>query len=131
MMAITIPTGCRSLFGGSRNGDRHRRNHFLKIVLIKARWGRPAADWTPLEGGKVEEPSLPKWPSIVEWSEDQVMQAVSPSREKPDHRNPSPDPDYAEVRDGLQTHKHVTLQTAVGGIPAAVDHCLAADHIYP
>src|ERR1022692_1762523 len=30
MMAITIPTGCRSLFGGSRNGDRHRRNRFVK-----------------------------------------------------------------------------------------------------
>src|ERR1017187_2485669 len=31
MMAIAIPTGSRSLFGGSRNGDRHRRNHFLKL----------------------------------------------------------------------------------------------------
>jgi hypothetical protein len=30
MMAIAIPTGCRSLFGGSRNSDRHRRNHFVK-----------------------------------------------------------------------------------------------------
>ena len=30
MMAITIPTGCRSLFGSSRNGDRHRRNCILK-----------------------------------------------------------------------------------------------------
>src|ERR1017187_10454283 len=31
MMAITIPTGCRSLFGGSRNGDRHRRNRFVAL----------------------------------------------------------------------------------------------------
>jgi signal transduction histidine kinase len=30
MMAITVPTGSRSLFGGPRNGDRHRRNHFIK-----------------------------------------------------------------------------------------------------
>jgi len=30
MMAIIIPTGSRSLFGTSRNGDRHRRNHFIK-----------------------------------------------------------------------------------------------------
>jgi hypothetical protein len=29
VMAITIPTGCRSLFGSCRNGDRHRRNHFI------------------------------------------------------------------------------------------------------
>src|ERR1022692_2742231 len=29
-MAITVPTGWRSLFGGSRNGDRHRRNRFVK-----------------------------------------------------------------------------------------------------
>src|ERR1019366_579826 len=30
VMAISVPTGCRSLFGGSRNGDRHRRNRFVK-----------------------------------------------------------------------------------------------------
>src|ERR1017187_5037181 len=30
LMPSTIPTGCRSVFGGSRNGDRHRRNRFVK-----------------------------------------------------------------------------------------------------
>jgi hypothetical protein len=30
LMAITGPTGSRSLFGSPRNGDRHRRNRFLK-----------------------------------------------------------------------------------------------------
>src|ERR1022692_725904 len=52
----------------------------------------------------------PEWPDIAEWSEDQVMQAVAPSREKPGQRNQSPEPDYAAIRHELQTHKHVTLQ---------------------
>jgi hypothetical protein len=30
LMAITIPPGCRSLFGDLRNGDRHQRNHLIK-----------------------------------------------------------------------------------------------------
>ena len=51
-----------------------------------------------------------RWPEIAEWSDDQVMQAAAPSREKPDHQKQSPEPDYAEVRHELQTHKHVTLQ---------------------
>jgi len=51
-----------------------------------------------------------QWPDIAEWSEDQVMQAVAPSRERPGHRNQSPEPDYAEIRHELQTNQHVTLQ---------------------
>src|SRR5437763_16024794 len=39
-----------------------------------------------------------KWPDIAEWSDDQVMQAVGPSWDKPDHRNQSPEPDYADIR---------------------------------
>jgi hypothetical protein len=46
---------------------------------------------------------------IAEWSDDQVMQAVTPSREKPDHRSESPEPAYADIRHELQTNKHVTL----------------------
>src|SRR5437764_1373345 len=38
------------------------------------------------------------------------MQSVVPSPEKPDHRNQSPEPDYADIRHELQTNKHVTLQ---------------------
>jgi hypothetical protein len=38
------------------------------------------------------------------------MQAVAPSRERPGHRNQSPEPDYAEIRHELQTNQHVTLQ---------------------
>src|SRR6185437_12695725 len=51
-----------------------------------------------------------RWPDIADWTDDQVMQSVVPSREKPDHRNQSPEPDYADIRHELQTNKHVTLQ---------------------
>jgi transposase len=51
-----------------------------------------------------------KWPDIAEWTDDQVMQAVTPSREKPTHQNGSPVPDYPDIRHELQTNKHVTLQ---------------------
>jgi len=51
-----------------------------------------------------------KWPDIAEWSDDQVMHAVAPSRPKPDQRTQSPEPDYADIRHELQTNKHVTLQ---------------------
>jgi transposase len=59
---------------------------------------------------KTAEAAGLRWPDIAEWSEDQVMQAVAPSREKPGQRNQSPEPDYAAIRHELQTHKHVTLQ---------------------
>jgi transposase len=51
-----------------------------------------------------------RWPDIAAWSDDQVIQAVAPSREKPSHRNQSSEPDYADIRHELQTNKHVTLQ---------------------
>jgi transposase len=51
-----------------------------------------------------------RWPDIAEWSEEQVIQAVAPSREKSGHRNQSPEPDYGDIRHELQTNKHVTLQ---------------------
>jgi transposase len=51
-----------------------------------------------------------RWPAIAEWSDDQVMQSVAPSGAKPDHRNQSPEPDYADIRNELQTNRHVTLQ---------------------
>src|SRR5258708_37097662 len=59
---------------------------------------------------KAAESAGLRWPDIAEWSDDHVMQAVAPSREKPDQRNQSPEPGYAEIRHELQTNKHVTLQ---------------------
>jgi hypothetical protein len=46
MMAITIPTGCRSLFGGFRNGDRHRRNHFLNRLNVRRAAQRSGQNWS-------------------------------------------------------------------------------------
>ena len=51
-----------------------------------------------------------KWPEIGDWSDDQVMQAVTPPRDTPDSRPQAPEPDYADIRHELQTNKHVTLQ---------------------
>jgi transposase len=51
-----------------------------------------------------------RWPEVAEWSDDQVMQAVAPSRPEPGQPNQSPEPDYADIRHELQTNKHVTLQ---------------------
>ena len=51
-----------------------------------------------------------KWPDIAEWSDDKVMQAVAPSRERTAHQNQSPELDYPDIRHELQTNKHVTLQ---------------------
>ena len=59
---------------------------------------------------KTAEAAALRWPDIAEWSEDQVIQAVAPSREKPGQRNQSPEPDYGDIRHELQTNKHVTLQ---------------------
>ena len=51
-----------------------------------------------------------KWPDIAEWGEDQLTGTVAPSRGRPDHKKPSPEPDYAGIHHELQTSKHVTLQ---------------------
>jgi transposase len=59
---------------------------------------------------KAAEAAGLRWPDIAEWSDDQVMQSAAPSREKPDHRNQSLEPDYPDIRKELQTNKHVTLQ---------------------
>src|SRR5450759_2922368 len=59
---------------------------------------------------KTAEAAGLKWPDIAEWSEDQVTQAVAPSREKPGQRNQASEPDYADIRHEVQTQKHVTLQ---------------------
>jgi len=44
---------------------------------------------------KAAEAAGLSWPDIAQWSDDQVMQSVVPSPEKRDHRNQSPEPDYA------------------------------------
>lgn len=59
---------------------------------------------------KAAEAAGLRWPDIAEWSDDRVMQAVTPAREKPDRRSQPPEPDYADIRHELQTNKHVTLQ---------------------
>ncbi len=51
-----------------------------------------------------------KWRDLAEWSDDQVMQAVTPPRDTPDARPQAPEPDYGGIRHELQTNKHVTLQ---------------------
>jgi transposase len=58
---------------------------------------------------KAAEAAGLQWPDIAGWSDDQVLEAVAPSREKPDHRTQPPEPDYADLRHELQTNKHVTL----------------------
>ena len=61
-----------------------------------------------------------KWPDLAQSSDDQVMQAVTPPRESPDHQNQAPEPDYPDIRHELQTNKHVPLQLlrrSPGGTP--------------
>ena len=59
---------------------------------------------------KAAEVARLKWPDIAEWSDDKVMLAIAPSRERPAHQSQAPEPDYPDIRNELQTNKHVTLQ---------------------
>lgn len=65
---------------------------------------------TVSEYRKAAEAAGLKWLDIAEWSEDRVLEALAPSRQKPRHQKQSPEPDYAGIRHELQTNKHVTLQ---------------------
>ena len=53
-----------------------------------------------------------KWPDVAEWGEDRLERRWAPQR--PSRKMLSPDqplePDYEEIRQELQTNKHVTLQ---------------------
>jgi hypothetical protein len=51
-----------------------------------------------------------KWPEIVEWGEERLLAALTPAGPAASRRTQWPEPDYAAIRQELQTHKHVTLQ---------------------
>lgn len=56
-----------------------------------------------------EEAGL-KWPDIAEWGEERLLAALTPAGPAAPRRRQWPEPDYAAIRQELQTHKHVTLQ---------------------
>ena len=86
------------------------RLHFLGLSQRQIAASCAVGQATVSDYLKAAEATGLRWPHIAEWSEDQVMQAVAPLREKPGHRNQLPEPDYADLRHELQTNKHVTLQ---------------------
>src|SRR5258708_28032122 len=59
---------------------------------------------------KAAEAAGLKWPDVADWGDDQLLEAATPSREKPVARKQAPEPDYAAIHHELQTNKHVTLQ---------------------
>ena len=50
------------------------------------------------------------WPDIADWDEDQLRTALAPASIPAPSWRKTDDPDYAEIRRELQTHKHLTLQ---------------------
>ncbi len=50
------------------------------------------------------------WPDIADWDEDRLRSALSPSSIPAPSWRKADEPDYAEIRRELQTHKHLTLQ---------------------
>ncbi len=51
-----------------------------------------------------------RWPEVEDWDEARLLASVTPPRQNAVARTQSPEPDYAAIRQELQTHKHVTLQ---------------------
>jgi transposase len=51
-----------------------------------------------------------KWPDIAGWGEERLVEALAPAGAAAPRRTQWPEPDYAAIRQQLQTHKHVTLQ---------------------
>jgi hypothetical protein len=51
-----------------------------------------------------------KWPDIADWDEDRLRASLSPASIPAPNWRKAGDPDYAEIRRELQTHKHLTLQ---------------------
>ncbi|MEK9134389.1 MAG: IS21 family transposase [Pseudomonadota bacterium] len=51
-----------------------------------------------------------RWPEVSDWGEERLWETLAPSRGEPRRRSQSPEPDYASLRQELQTNKHVTLQ---------------------
>jgi transposase len=59
---------------------------------------------------KAAEQAGLKWPEIAEWGEERLLAALTPAGPAAPRRTQWPEPDYAAIRQELQTHKHVTLQ---------------------
>jgi transposase len=59
---------------------------------------------------KAAETAGLKWADIAEWGEERLLAALVPSRPAAPRKAQWPEPDYAAIRQQLQTHKHVTLQ---------------------
>ena len=59
---------------------------------------------------KAAEQAGLKWPDIAEWGEERLVEALAPAGPAAPLRAQWPEPDYAAIRQQLQTHKHVTLQ---------------------
>jgi transposase len=51
-----------------------------------------------------------KWPDIADWDEDRLRVALAPCSIPAPSWRKTDDPDYAQIRHELQTHKHLTLQ---------------------
>jgi hypothetical protein len=51
-----------------------------------------------------------KWPDIADWDEDRLRSALAPASVPAPSWRKTDDPDFAEIRRELQTHKHLTLQ---------------------
>ena len=72
-----------------------------------------------------------KWPDIADWDEDRLRAALTPSAIPLPNWRKTDEPDYAEIRRELQTHKHLTLQcsgrsTAKSSLAATVTAATAA-----
>ena len=50
------------------------------------------------------------WPDVADWDEDRLRMALAPASIPAPNWRKTGDPDYAEIRRELQTHKHLTLQ---------------------
>ena len=50
------------------------------------------------------------WPDIADWDEDRLRASLAPASIPAPNWRKADDPDYAEIRRELQTHKHLTLQ---------------------
>ena len=59
---------------------------------------------------KAAETAGLKWADIAAWDDDRLWQAMVPPRKTPAPRKRVPEPDYARLRQELQTNKYVTLQ---------------------
>ena len=59
---------------------------------------------------KAAEQAGLKWPDIAEWGQERLVEALAPAEPAAPRRAQWPEPDYAAIRQQLQTHKHVTLQ---------------------